>query len=46
MPERATDIKNVELDMSRFYNEYNMRANTSLPEGIFHTWQYVKNISL
>jgi UDP-glucose 4-epimerase len=46
MPERATDIKNVELDMSRFYNEYNMRANTSLSEGIFHTWQYVKNISL
>lgn len=45
MPDRATDIKNVELDMSRYYNEYGTRASTSLLEGIYHTWQYVKNIS-
>ena len=43
-PSRPTDIKNVSLDMTRFHNEFNIRAETSLHHGIFNTWNYVKTL--
>lgn len=44
-PMRYTDIKNVTLDMSRFVNEFKIQAGTSLKEGIYYTWDYVKNLT-
>lgn len=44
-PMRQTDIKNVTLDMSRFKNEFKTEAGTNLREGIYHTWNYVSNLT-
>ncbi|MCK4793018.1 MAG: NAD-dependent epimerase/dehydratase family protein [Desulfobacteraceae bacterium] len=41
--ERRTDVKCVVLDSSRFIRKTGWRPETSIEDGVLHTWQWIRN---